>query len=95
MCQHFSTITPTYTIHFPADFYVRDLEAKLDAHRAREASLAEEMDRARLLVQGLQRENAVLLDREREMVAVQEQLHERAFPRSKASRFPLGSENIL
>ncbi len=40
------------------------------------------MDRARLLVQGLQRENAVLLDREREMVAVQEQLHERAFPRS-------------
>ncbi len=61
--------------------YSLDLESRLDASRARELSLSEEVERARLLVSGLQKENAVLLDREREMMAVQEQLHERAFPR--------------
>lgn len=53
-------------------FYVRDLEAKLDAMRSREFSLTEEMERASMLVRGLQQENAVLADKEREMMMVME-----------------------
>jgi len=53
------------------DFYVSDLESKLEAFRGRELALADESERARLLAGMLQRENAALLDREREMTAVQ------------------------
>ena len=53
-------------------FYVKDLEAKLDAMRGREFSLTEEMERASMLVRGLQQENAVLADKEREMLMVME-----------------------
>ena len=52
-------------------FYVADLEAKLDAHRMHEFGLAEELDRAGMLVAALQQENAALVDREREIVLLQ------------------------
>ncbi len=51
--------------------YVRDLESEVEGMRGREAEWAEEAERARMLVQSLQRENAILLDREREMMMVQ------------------------
>ncbi len=53
------------------EFYVKDLEAKLDAYRARELSLAEELERARILIISLQKENSIMVDREREMIMMQ------------------------
>ncbi|TRY80064.1 hypothetical protein TCAL_06003 [Tigriopus californicus] len=46
--------------------YVRDLEAKMDMYRHREAGLIEEMGRVRSLIHGLQNENAILHEKEKQ-----------------------------
>ena len=48
-----------------------DLEAKLDAYRAREFELLDQLDKAGELIRGLQQENAVMLAREQEFVMEQ------------------------
>ena len=52
-------------------FYVNDLEAKLDAYRGREFELLEQLDKAGELIRGLQQENAVRLQREQEFIMEQ------------------------
>jgi len=49
-------------------FYIHDLEAKLDAYRRREAELSEDIDSARKLVKKLQVENTDLVKREKHKV---------------------------
>lgn len=53
------------------EFYIKDLEAKLDSYRMREFGLTEELDRMLILVHGLQKENAEIMEREREFICIQ------------------------
>lgn len=46
--------------------YIRDLEAKMDMYRQREAGLIDEMGRVRSLIHGLQNENAILHEKEKQ-----------------------------
>ena len=54
--------------------FLRDFEAKLDACRMREFSLAAELDKSRLLILELQKENAIFHEREREAIFIQEEI---------------------
>ena len=49
------------------EFYIDDLEKKLEAHRGHEAKLANDLQMARTLIKDLQDENAEFLTREKQL----------------------------